>query len=223
LEIEKIIRKTAITGSKGDLGWIAPNLIAPGLYEQGYIGTGLWGGSSGIALFYAALYRATSDEMFRQMSLGALAPLQAEVRASRKHRRVGLQLLRDLGATGIGLAYLAIEESASRSSLQRQIGWAIDTSISLPLPASDTLCCGTFSRIALFDRLFERSGDPQFRDHRDILTDIVLRRAVDGIRTVPDVSECIAVPGFFNGLAGMGYELLRIYTDADLPCVHTWD
>ena len=386
LEIEQIIRKTAITGSKGDLGWIAPNLIAPGLYEQGYTGTGLWGGSSGIALFYAALYRATSDEMFRQMSLRALAPLQAEVQASRKHRRVGLQLLRDLyplaisarllkmphilepargllplvskrefrqdstydvlggsagvllsmlsaatigtveerlriarlagdhlitnristpcearawktlddalagfahgtggialslmrlarctgdaqysdaaqealeyetslyseekrnwadmrgvskgqgpswkasawchGATGIGLAYLAIEESASRSSLQRQIGWAIDTSISLPLPASDTLCCGTFSRIALFDRFLERSGDPQFRDHRDILADIVLRRAVDGIRTVPDVSECIAVPGFFNGLAGMGYELLRIYTDADLPCVHTWD
>lgn len=386
LEIEKRIRETALTGSKGDLGWVAPNLIAPGLYEQGYTGTGLWGGSSGIALFYAALYCATRDEMFRQMSIGALAPLQAEVLASCKHRRVGLQILRDLyplaiaarllktpqilepvrgllalvskrafrqdstydvlggsagvvlsmlsaeaigtgeerlriarlagdhlitnriatpcnarawntlddalagfahgaggialsltrlasftgdaqytdaaqealeyetslyseekrnwadmrgvskgqgpswtasawchGATGIGLAYLAIEERASRSSLQRQIGWAIETSISLPLPASDTLCCGTFSRIALFDRLFERSGEPQFREHRDILADIVLRRAVDGIRTVPDVSECIAVPGFFNGLAGMGYELLRIYTNADLPCIHTWD
>jgi type 2 lantibiotic biosynthesis protein LanM len=386
LEIEKRIRESALSGGGGDLGWISPNLIAPGLYEQGYTGTGLWGGSSGIALFYAALYRVTGDSAFKQLSLKSLAPLQSEVRTALKQRKVNLQLLRDVyplavaarlqrmpeilesaegllplvsarifnsdstydvlggsagvilamlsaepmgskeerlriaclaadhlvnnriatqsgsrawktlddalggfahgaggialslmriasstgeaqyydvaqealeyetslysadyknwadmrgvskgrepswkaaawchGSTGIGLAYLAIEETNSRNSLQRQIAWATESSIQLPLPPSDTLCCGSFSRIALFDHLLRKTGDNQFKKLRDTLTEIVLERAVDRLRTVPEVEECILVPGFFNGLAGMGYELLRIYTNTDLPCVHMWD
>lgn len=387
-EIERLITSSACVAPDGGLGWIAPSALTDGdHFEHISLGPSLYAGSSGVALFYAALYRTTGNPAHRQAALDSLKPLyQAIHRAVRGPVQLSTALLRDIypvllcsqfladasllqplhnllervskraleqdtgldvilgsagtilnllaflratgdqravqlasiagehliahriettsglrawktldaalggfahgvagislslerlgvetansryldaslealayertlyspqhrnwadlrhtskgepasysaaawchGAPGIGMAYLCISDLRSDPNLEESISLARETAAIHSTSASDTVCCGAFGRAAFFDRLARKRGDSEAAALRDgILADFVKRGPLQS-RLVEDIPAYFESPGFFNGLSGLGYELLRHFFDTELPPVMLWE
>lgn len=88
--------------------WLGP-VPLPGeqLHRLGVIGSDLYSGSSGIALFLAAFSAVSGEMNSRKLALAALSPL----RQTLTDARTGSQLLRQMGlggATGLGSAIYAL-------------------------------------------------------------------------------------------------------------------
>jgi type 2 lantibiotic biosynthesis protein LanM len=382
--IDRTLRQTAISGADGSVSWIAPQSVDEGgYYSHAPVGSGLWGGSEGVALFYGALYRTTGEDRHRDFGLRCLGTMRSLVAASIRRGRImpgllthtyvierGAELLMDRelgdsfdaavrsvnprfiardtmfdviggsaglimglmasrnaarskerqrlmraagdhllkkrvvsttgarvwntpevplagfahgvagialslarlgvvlneskyinaaaeaieyertlfdaghgnwadlrqakkgakpsyaatawchGATGIGLAYLAIEELGVSLGLSDDIDRARGATMGAPLISNDTVCCGSFSRTSFLDRMAHSRGDSGCSSFRDGLVSDVLQRSLFGLRTLNQVDHFIVAPGFFNGLSGIGYELIRLYLDRSLPNVH---
>lgn len=127
------------------------------------------------------------------------------------------------GATGIGMAYLGISAVRSDAALAESVSLARQATISMPAVQGDTVCCGMFSRAAFFDLLARRRGDAEAGMMRDRIVTDFLRRGPQQARLVEEVSDFINSAGFFNGLSGVGYELVRMYLDPTLPPVMLWE
>jgi lantibiotic modifying enzyme len=78
-------------------------------------------------------------------------------------------------------------------------------------------------RVTFLDLLARNRNDAQAAAARDAGVHSLLRQPVDAWRMIDGVSDTVMVPGFFSGVAGVGYELLRMYIDPSLPCVLTWE
>ena len=73
LHLGELLRQRAVPLAEGGLGWIAHQFQPrSALYQPGLIGDDLYSGRAGIALFLAALYRATGDDKWRTAALAAL-------------------------------------------------------------------------------------------------------------------------------------------------------
>ena len=122
------------------------------------------------------------------------------------------------GAPGIGLARLALRSELQHPLLFPDLETALGTT---QLPRShtvDDLCCGSFGRFDILlyaARILGRKALSVAAAEQ--AWDILYRS--DAFRTAPcDVPEA-GNPGFFDGLAGIGYVLLRLVAPDDLPCV----
>ena len=73
MQLGGLLLQRAVPLANGGLGWIA-NQRQPqsGLHQHGLVGDALYSGRAGIALFLAALYRATGDEQWRRAALAGL-------------------------------------------------------------------------------------------------------------------------------------------------------
>ncbi len=127
------------------------------------------------------------------------------------------------GATGIGMAYLGISAVRSDTALTESLSLARQATISLPAVQGDTVCCGMFGRAAFFDLLARRRGDAEAGAMRDRIVTDFLQRGPQRARLVEGVPDFIDSTGFFNGLSGVGYELIRMYLDPTLPPVMLWE
>jgi type 2 lantibiotic biosynthesis protein LanM len=95
LELAESILARAIPGRDGTLGWIGPRYLAGGdTFELKPLGSDLYGGTAGIALFFAALSRVIDGGMgrWRDLALRIAAPLG---HAPEARRGIG-------GLTGLG-------------------------------------------------------------------------------------------------------------------------
>lgn len=95
LELAESILARAIPGRDGTLGWIGPRYLAGGdTFELKPLGSDLYGGTAGIALFFAALARAVDGGTgrWRDLALRIAAPLG---RVPEARRGIG-------GLTGLG-------------------------------------------------------------------------------------------------------------------------
>ena len=122
------------------------------------------------------------------------------------------------GATGIGLARLAMSDFLDEGQCDVDIGRALDA-IPDELSGFDHPCCGNCSYIEL---LLEAAG----RGHPALLERAQARAAAivaeakqkDGYRLLGEPKPDLFHPGFFQGLSGIGYTLLRLVAP-DLPSV----
>jgi hypothetical protein len=80
-----------------------------------------------------------------------------------------------------------------------------------------------FSRAAFMDLLSRRCGDVEAALIRDHIINEYMIRGPRHSRLIEGVPDFIQSVGFFNGLAGIGYELVRIYLDSSLPVVMMWE
>ncbi len=122
------------------------------------------------------------------------------------------------GATGIGLARLAMSDSLGESECDVDIGRALDA---LPdqLSAFDHPCCANCSYIELLLEAATR-GRPALLGRAQARAAAVVAEAKqkDGYRLVGEPEPALFHPGFFQGLGGIGYTLLRL-VDPGLPSV----
>jgi type 2 lantibiotic biosynthesis protein LanM len=119
------------------------------------------------------------------------------------------------GAAGIGLGRL------SHTPHGTAVDQAIRHTLDAVHPGADHLCCGTLGRTHFLLRAASAR-----RDHA--LVNLARERVVGVVERARARDAYVAgvapefAPAFFQGLAGIGYELLRIAHPRALPSVLTW-
>jgi type 2 lantibiotic biosynthesis protein LanM len=124
------------------------------------------------------------------------------------------------GAPGIAVARLAMASRSDRG-IADDLDIALATSAIADGSAADHMCCGSFGRI---DVLVHAATELQRGD----LLALARRQAADvlaraePLRVFPDGRSRVRRPGLFDGLAGIGYVLLRLADPGRLPCLLAW-
>jgi type 2 lantibiotic biosynthesis protein LanM len=195
-------------------------------------------GTAGIAFSLLQLAGRSGDQMFRAPALRALefdrslfvpelsnwadlrtfasgpvrrADRDAEAASSRKGMVAWCH-----GAPGIGLARLAALEHLDDDTVRHEIDVALVTTTRFGFVMNHSLCHGALGNAELLLTAAQVLGRP--RDHQalarataEITADLEAHGPVTG------VPLGIETPGLMTGLAGMGYELLRLAEPAKLP------
>ncbi|MGH7542254.1 MAG: lanthionine synthetase LanC family protein [Gemmatimonadota bacterium] len=126
------------------------------------------------------------------------------------------------GAPGIGLARLGGLRSLDTSSVRRDVEAAIEATLRSDREGPDHLCCGELGRTELAG---DRLGRSDLLDAGRARVERVVARAAGagGFTLHQYLPRDVYMPGFFMGLAGVGYEILRAARPGLLPSVLLWE
>ena len=171
-------------------------------------------GAAGIAHALLQLFAITDINEFREAALEAIAyegtlydaeiSNWKDVRGFRTQEGNGFPASWCHGAPGIGLSRMTVAEDLQR---------AIRGTLTAPKAAVDHLCCGEFGRIEFLKAAGE-TEHARLRASR-LLNDV---KRHGGYKLLPNLYG-ITDPGFFQGLAGIGYSWLRLAERSHLPNV----
>lgn len=117
------------------------------------------------------------------------------------------------GAPGIGMARVAALEVCAHELLADDLARAVDGTLRVARAPVDHYCCGEFGRITF---LGEAKQETAARSRAGRL--LADQRLSGHFRLFTDVPEA-ENPGFFQGLAGIGYGWLRLADKAEFPNV----
>jgi lantibiotic modifying enzyme len=185
-------------------------------------------GASGIAMALLALYGHTGKSRFRQAAEAALIYERAmfvpavgnwqDLRPDAHEPAITWCH----GAAGIGLARAAMLRHSTDPTINDDLEVAVATTATSSVGSCHCLCHGDAGNLELLLHASSRAGN-------DWLHAVIDRRAAN---LVADVSSrqwrCgnlndIETPGLMTGVAGIGYELLRLARPQQVPCVLTLD
>ena len=196
--------------------------------------TGYAHGASGIGLALAQLYSVTNDARFRDAALGALLYERArfnsvaqnwpDLRTSGdydKPRPVdpsGHKVAWCHGAGGIALSRLLMIPLIDDESLEMEASTALDAIVKHGFGQTHCLCHGDLGNL---DILALAAQQDQWRHYRGLVSDVT-GQIVDSIER--DGWQCggpnhVLLPGMMLGVAGIGYQLLRIAEPERVPSV----
>jgi len=184
--------------------------------------TGFAHGAAGIAYALLRLHQRCPDERIVHATRRAIAYERAHFAAD-EGNWLDVRSLTDPsrprygnswchGAPGIGLARAGITGIAPGIDGTAELDVAMNWIERTPPPPADSLCCGKWGGIELVLRASQVLGRPD-------LAQLACRRAAALI----DVVAAPARAGLFTGLAGAGYELLRLAAPSRLPSVLLWE
>ncbi|MCA1612638.1 MAG: type 2 lantipeptide synthetase LanM [Acidobacteria bacterium] len=195
---------------------------------EGRLLTGFSHGAAGIAYALLRLAGATGDRVFREAASEAIGYERSVYDAGAKNwpdYRVGDRRAFSAawchGAPGIGLARLGGLALLDTPDIRADIEAALETTLQLGLRKHDHLCCGTLGTAEVLLEGGLILDRPQLVSAARRRASFVLERVrASGAFLLPDaLPEAYQSPGFFVGLAGVGYELLRLSFPEQLPSV----
>jgi type 2 lantibiotic biosynthesis protein LanM len=128
------------------------------------------------------------------------------------------------GAPGIGLARLGGLVALDTAQVRTDIDAAVRTTLGLEMGPLDHVCCGNLGRLDLLLEAGERLGRDDLLHAARERGQVIAHRAQSsaGFGLDGALPPQVASPGFFQGLAGVGYQLLRITRPGTLPSVLLW-
>lgn len=191
-------------------------------------------GAAGIAYALTKLYEATGEARFWEGAGRGWAfqrTLYDDPAGNWQDRRGDVPVYLDNwcnGAAGIGLA------AAGCLDTLPELADVVERAASLllapdSLPFLDTLCCGGFGQIDCLLEMGLGCGRPEWVQAAVAQTESLLGQARQrgAFRLYDDLPAHLFNPGFFRGVAGIGYTLLRLAaangeTAERLPCVGRW-
>ncbi|HEX7829654.1 MAG TPA: type 2 lanthipeptide synthetase LanM family protein [Thermoanaerobaculia bacterium] len=184
--------------------------------------TGYSHGAAGIAHALLRLASATGDERFLAAAVNAIAWETSvfdhaegnwpDFRSERAFMNAWCH-----GAAGIGMARLAGLRMLDTPGIQHDIEAAINAVVRTGTGAKDGLCCGALGRT----ELFVIAGDTRAND---LASSVVARARETGAYRLSGTSGAeFFDPSLFQGLAGIGYELLRVARPSAVPSVLIWE
>jgi lantibiotic modifying enzyme len=100
----------------------------------------------------------------------------------------------------------------------RDLSRALEAARRIRRPKSDVLCCGAMGRIDLLVSASRALGRPELRDDARTIAAESMRSATGCGSYELDLPVELA-PGLFQGIAGIGYELLRMVDPDAIPSV----
>ncbi|MCP5197270.1 MAG: type 2 lantipeptide synthetase LanM [Gammaproteobacteria bacterium] len=125
------------------------------------------------------------------------------------------------GSAGIGLSRIAASEYLDDSLIAEDIYRALQHSLSHESMSSDILCCGYLGRV----ELWLNAGQTGFYEEGETkalqLLDAMCKKAqTRGFRI--GWENAPYNPALFQGVSGVGYELVRAVSPEKIPCIALW-
>jgi lantibiotic modifying enzyme len=193
--------------------------------------TGFSHGAAGIAYALLRLSSATGDPVYRSAAAEAIAyedelfEPTLENWPDLREEEAGYKVNWCHGAPGIGLARLGGLDEIDTDSVRRDIDAAVRTTLRTDLDAPDHLCCGNLGRADLLLVAGERLERPDLTEQaRERAREIAGRaQAVGGFSLHSSLPRRVHMCGFFMGMSGVGYQLLRVAHPEMLPSVLLWE
>jgi type 2 lantibiotic biosynthesis protein LanM len=199
---------------------------------DGKLLTGFSHGAAGIAYALLRLYKASGETAFLEAAEEAIAyersvfiPEQGnwpDFRQSFPKDKPVCMCSWCHGATGIGLARLGGLDILDTPEIRQDIEAAINTTKQQKLTGIDHLCCGNMGRVEFLLTASRKLSRPELlEDAMQIASQVVARANQKGHFGYGPILTFH--PGFFQGAAGIGYELLRLAYPDQLPSVLLWE
>jgi type 2 lantibiotic biosynthesis protein LanM len=200
-------------------------------------------GTAGITLSLLKLAEISGEERFRQTAMDALAydrslfvpaqhnwadlrTFQALAPASKQSNETSVEPSQKClvawchGAPGIGLGRLGILRQLGQEDImtREEIDIALNTTIKQGLVGNHSLCHGVLGNIELLLTAARLLNRPE--DHEQLEQAIALIvGSIEAYGWVTGVPLSVETPGLMTGLAGIGYELLRLAEPDRVPSV----
>jgi type 2 lantibiotic biosynthesis protein LanM len=184
-------------------------------------------GAAGIGYALACLSSATGVPAYRDAALAAVErprrrPAGARARDDVSH---AAPMTRSWcqGITGITLSCLAVSGLVVRPDLREGLDAVLaDLAAPTSLGPFDDVCCGNMGRVELFLTAAHVLGNPRWLTAARALGQDIVARAVRRRNYAVCPVDDVFSPGYYDGLAGLAYGLLRVETP-DLPSVLLWE
>jgi len=173
------------------------------------VGSGFAHGSAGIAYALTRLFSLTADRGYLDAALEAC---QGSLPAT--------QMRWCDGAPGIGLARLGMRVGDApfiRADIER----ALKITASAPIDKVDHVCCGNFGRVDLLLTAAQKLDESAWRNKAVELASSVIQRARTSGHYAMGSRQYSC--SFHQGMAGIGYQLLRLARPAQFPSVLLWE
>ena len=128
------------------------------------------------------------------------------------------------GAPGIGLARLGGLAMLDNPRIREDIEIALQTTLRSEIQNLDYLCCGNLGRVEVLLAGATQLSRPEFAETAQHQTARIVERAKQNgsFALHPRLPAQFYNPGFYTGMAGIGYELLRIAYPDTLPSILLW-
>lgn len=184
-------------------------------------------GTAGIVYALACLHAATGLPAYRDAALAAVE--RPRCRTPRGRARDGTASAAPMtsswcqGAAGVGLSCLAVSRILDQPDLREGLDTVLaDAAAPAALGPFDDVCCGNMGRVELLVTAARELGNPAWLTAARVLAQHVVDRAARRRSYAVCPVDDVFSPGFYDGLAGLGYGLLRL-DHPDLPSVLLWE
>lgn len=125
------------------------------------------------------------------------------------------------GGPGIALARVAAAHIVSASPAAADVAGTVQMILELGSTDADFLCCGTLGRVELLSAAAKKFGRIDLRDSGLALAGQVVHRARMTGTYVTGIDDVYA-PTLFQGVSGIGYQLLQLTHPDSIPSVLQW-
>ncbi len=209
------------------IGWVLKDMGKKPL-------SGFSHGSAGIAWALLELATLTSEERFQTTALAAITYERSLFCPALGNwfdiRKFSTSIVLDKedqhtcmvawchGAPGIGLARLRCLPYFDDSEIRSEINTALKTTLAHGFGSNHSLCHGDLGNLELLLQASQTLDDPQWEVQVDRLGAIILE-SIDKHGWLCGVPLEVETPGLMTGLAGIGYELLRLAEPERVPSV----
>lgn len=207
-------------------------------YAQGLASrplTGFSHGAAGIALSLFQLARISRETRFREGAQRALACERSVFSPAQQNwpdfhptrpgeTAAGQEAYRTTwcyGAPGIGLARLASLPYQDDATMREEIASALQTTLAQGFGMNHSLCHGDLGNLELLltaAQTLEHAAP--YRDLTQTYATAILK-SIEREGWLTGVPSCVETPGLMTGIAGIGYQLLRIAEPELVPSVLT--
>lgn len=198
--------------------------------------TGFSHGVAGIAWALLKLATLTNDKRFQQVAIEAIAyerslflvgtgnwpdlrEFEDTVRGG-NNKQITSMAAWCHGAPGIGLARLASLTDLDDAEIRAEIETALKTTLKQGFGFNHSLCHGDLGNIELILQASRTLNDCKWNSELKRLTGIIYN-SIDREGWLCGVPLGVEVPGLMTGLAGIGYELLRLAKPEIIPSILT--
>ena len=209
------------------IGWILKNVGTKPL-------TGFSHGSAGIAWVLLELAALTGEERFRTTALEAIAYERSLFRPElgnwpdlrdftdtvlqEKDNQYTCMTAWCHGAPGIGLARLRSFPYLDDAEIRAEINTALKTTLSQGFGGNHSLCHGDLGNLELLLQASQTLDEPYWKTEVNRLAAIILE-SIEKHGWLCGVPLGVETPGLMTGLAGIGYQLLRLTEPERVPSV----
>jgi type 2 lantibiotic biosynthesis protein LanM len=214
-EIAERLKAEMIEADDGTRTWIAPSLIHE-RYQYSPVGYDLYSGLSGIAMFFAALAKASGDPRYRQDALATLQMIRQDV------RRHGQTVLNHMGIGGVGgfssviYAFAAVHRLIDAPDLLEDALEMVSlmTDGMIGQDRHFDVIQGSAGAIFALVALYDATRSEAVLHKASVCAGHLLRHRVEaanGLRVWKSGSFDRPLCGFSHGASGVAAALLRLY------------
>lgn len=201
---------------------------------EGKVLLGFSHGAAGIAYALLQLYAATDEPIFASAAREAITLEQRLFSLSSNCQDLDLvsidnSLLSSTtewcsGLIGISVARLGTLNILDTDEIRQELDINLHTIHHSSLQVLDNICCGNFSHIEMLLVASKQLSHPELLETANNRATQVLSRAnqIGYFQLLPHLPADVYSFGFCQGIAGIGYELLRLSCPDLLPSILLW-